>query len=292
MLIDAASLRDGERFVKVCQANAPLILEHFAAWRVVPQDIRDQPEKLQRYGNALIQTAHLFERSGRPELLALLVGEQDNPLARLQGRFLQAQQLTDSGDHERSLAESEALLIDLEKSVVAGPGLLDLRAKLNGLRGTNLFALNRYIEAQAAMALALEDCERSGDEEGVHIYRSNLALLETHTSLRPELIDIELEVLEAFSRAQRLADLQRFKASNDVFSRLLAMLGDAANFVEAIRPHILGRMGFNEFKLGNEVAARALIEAARDLCSRRGDKEGAEVYAENLLAVERGESRA
>lgn len=41
---------------------------------------------------------------------------------------------------------------------------------------------------------------------------------------------------------------------------------------------------------GNRIRARDLIQSARDLCSERGDDQGAEVYAENLFALARDES--
>lgn len=284
-IVDAVARGDGEGFFSVCRANAQLIFEHFAEWRTVPKDLRDKPEKLQDYFNALVQTAQLFQRAGHPELLALLMPpDEDNPLSRWRDRLAEAQQLADVGAHEQSLAESEALLAELEESGASGTGLIDTRARANGLRGRVLFRLNRFAEARAATVLALEDCERNGDEEGVRTYRGNLAIL-AEQATRPELIDLEVELLEAFSNAQRLTDLRRFKASNEVFSRLLAATGDAAVIVQGLRPHILGRMGFNEFMLGNRSLARELIESARDACSERGDKHGTEVYAENLLAL-------
>lgn len=87
----------------------------------------------------------------------------------------------------------------------------------------------------------LEDCKRSGDEEGVRTYRTNLAVLDAHAA-GPELIDAEIEVLETLSNAQRLTDLLQFQTSNEVLARLLAVTGDTAAIVQGLQPHILGRM--------------------------------------------------
>ena len=289
-LTDAVARGDGERFFSICRENAQVIFDNFHEWRVVPEEIRSQPEEIQKYFNALVETARLFEGSGYPQLMELLMpDEEENPLTQWQDRFNRARQLAGAGEYESALAEAERLLEDLTQSGASGPALTDLRAKLEGLRGECLFMLERYDEAREATTLALEECERNGDAEGVRIYRENLATIEVHAPARPELVDAEINVLESFTHAQRLTDLRRFKASNDIFERLLAAAGDAAEVVQKIRPHILGRMGFNEFKLGNKDAARALIESARDLCSERGDGEGAEVYAENLLALEGGQ---
>lgn len=289
-LIDAVVRQDGERFFSICQEHSKLIFEHFAEWRVLPQEVRARPAEVQRYVHTLMQTARLFEDSGYPQLMALLMPpDADNPLKQWQDRFLEARQLAENGDYERCLAEAEALRDDLERSRASGPAFLDLRARLNGLRGESLFRLDRYDEALAATTLALEDCERGGDEEGVRVYRGNLASIESQSPLRPELLDVEVEVLETLSKAQRLTDLRRFRASNDALRQLLEAGGPTAVVVQRIQPHVLGRMGFNEFRLGNQAAARALIESARDLCLERDDRQGAEVYAENLVALERGQ---
>lgn len=285
-LIDAVERRDSEQFLEVCQTNADAIFEHFGSWTIVPEELREQPEKLSVYANTLIRTAQLFARSGYPQLLAMLAPPgENNVLTEWNERFAEARQLANIGDQERSLIKTESLLADLENAQVSGPGLIDLRAKVKGLKGDNLFALKRYADARAAMAAALEDCEIGGDEKGVRIYRANLEVLETHDPTRPELLDIETGVLKSFVRARRLTDIGRFQASNQELSNLLALTGEAAQFVDAIRPHILARMGFNEYKVGNTEGARVLIEAARNLCGSRQDVEGVNVYAENLFTL-------
>jgi alkylhydroperoxidase family enzyme len=289
-LIEAVSRRDGNRLYLICRDNAQIIFEHFEAWRRVPQELLAKPEQLQEYFNALVETAQLFERSGYPELRALLtLPDEDNPMTRWKKRLAEAQQLTEAGDHEKSLAAADSLVAELQESGVSGPALVDLRARIQGLRGSVLFALDRIADARAATTCALEDCELGGDQEGVRIYRENLAILAA-TAETPELVNAEIEMVEAFDYAQRLTDLHRFTASSEVLARLLSTTGEAAAIVEGMRRHILGRMGFNEFRLGNRERAYALIESARELCSKSGDHYGAEIYAENLIAVSRYQS--
>ncbi len=282
-LLAAVARKDDEAFFATCRADAQVIGDHFASWTQVPPEVRQNPELVANYGHTLIQVAQLFEQNGFPQLMAKLMPPgEDNILTRWQNALSQVQELADTGDINQSLAKAEALCAELAASGATGTGLLEIRAKTRGLMGRLHFGQKRYGEARAAMKQALDDCERGGDLDGVRIYRENLALLETRDPVRPDLIDLEIEVLKTFAKAQRLAELRRYQKSSELLAGLLARGGDAGKLVEAIRAQVLGRLGFNEFKLGRLSEARKLIASARDLCTARHDLAGAEVYAENL----------
>ena len=150
-----------------------------------------------------------------------------------------------------------------------------------------LVKLGRHEEARTAVEAALTDCEEAGDVEGIQVYRKNLAVLDSEQPTVPGRLALDIEILEQVRLAQRRTDLRRYRASNDLLEKLLATSGEAAPIVEQLRPHLLARIGFNEFKLGHLDTARERISAARDGCRADHDDEGAEVYEENLAAIER-----
>ena len=117
------------------------------------------------------------------------------------------------------------------------------------------------------------------------MYRTNLAWLDSQQPTLPDDVDLEIEILEQMRLAQRRTDLGRYRSSNEVLEKLLASSGTAALIVQRLRPHLLGRIGFNEFKLDHLDAARERVTAAREACLAAHDDEGAEIYAENLTAM-------
>ena len=285
-LVEAAARRDGEQLVSVCQENAQHIFDHFEEWRVVPESIRRDPSEVQRHFEALIETAKLFDRAGHSELLAMLAPpDEGNFFTQWQDRFVAIHRLSDAGHAADALPQADELLRGMDASGAAGPGFLDLRAKLNGLRSQIFVMLDRLADAQAAVALALADCERNGDAEGIRVYGDNLALLQASAGESTPETEAELELLEQFDSAQRLAEQGRFKASNELFATLLPPAAGPRQVLQDMEPHVMGRIGYNEYRLGNLQAARTLIESARARCAERGDSTSAEIYAENLRAA-------
>ena len=253
-------------------------LRPFRTWRVVPEPIRDDTE------NASIVTrersckvARLFEHVDHPELMALLVGdEQSNPMLEWDRALLDLKRQAKMGDPRDGLSAAAALVASLQTSGVSGPGLLSARAQVRGVQAELLVQLGRYDEARTATERALADCAQAGDREGVRVYTSNLAWLDSQRLALRDDIDFEIEILEQMRLALRRTDLGRYEASNAVLEKLLARSGAAAPIVERLRPHLQGRIGFNEFKLGHLDAARERVTAARDGCLAVHDEEGAE----------------
>jgi hypothetical protein len=288
LLSDAVARNDGDAFVALCQQHARTIIDHFGSWRTVPESMRDDAEIVARRGNTLIKVAQLFEQSGHPGLMALLVGnDDDNPLLQWERAGLEVQRLAKIGDPRQGLAAATALLASIEASGASGPGFLSNRAKARGVQAMLLVKLGRYEEAREAVEAALADCVQAGDEDGVTVYRRNLATLDSEHPTLPGRSDLEIAILEQVQLAQRRTDLRRYRASNALIEKLLATSGEAAPIIERLRPHLLARSGFNEFKLGHLDAARERITAARDACRADQDEEGVEVYEENLAAIER-----
>jgi hypothetical protein len=291
-LADVVARDDEEAFVLACQEHGQTILKHFASWRVIPEPIRDDPEQVEGYARTLVQIARLFEHIGHPELMALLVGdERSNPILEWDRALVDLKRQVKVGDPRDGLSAAAALLASLQTSGVSGLGLLSARAQVRGVQADVLVQLGRHEEARAATEQALADCEQAGDVEGVRVYTSNLAWLDSQRPALPDDIDLEIEILEQMRLALRRTDLGRYEASNEVLEALLGRSGAAAPIIERLRPHLMGRIGFNEFKLGHLDAARERVTAARDGCVAARDEEGAEIYGENLGVIGRaGES--
>jgi hypothetical protein len=286
LLAEAVARNDDKKFALLCQQYAQTIVDHFADWRVVLAAIRDDPEQVDRYARTMLQIAGLFEQAGHPELMSLLAGDdKSNPLLEWNRALLDLHWQTKAGDPQDGLSAASALMASLQTSGASGPGFLSARAKVCGLQAELLMKLGRHEEARTATEEALSYCEQAGDVEGVQVYRSNLAWLDSQQPILPDEIDLEIEILEQMRLAQRRTDLGRYRDSNEVLQKLLASSGAAALIVERLRPHLLGRIGFNEFKLNHLDAAREWVTAARDGCLAAHDDEGAEIYAENLTVI-------
>src|SRR5947209_16395565 len=85
-LFEAAQAGDARRLERLCRANRSAVAENFPGWQKVPEELRDDPQALQRYIEGLMAVAQTFaDRLGSPELLQRLMGSsQDNPLVRWQ----------------------------------------------------------------------------------------------------------------------------------------------------------------------------------------------------------------
>src|SRR5437879_3051168 len=97
VLIEAAQADDVKRLERLCRANQETVIQNFATWQKVPEDVRRDREKANRYVPALIAVAQLFaSRLGAPQLLDRLVGNQEsNPLIHWQNQLAQARGLMD-----------------------------------------------------------------------------------------------------------------------------------------------------------------------------------------------------
>lgn len=178
-LFDALDDEDYEAAVHLINRNGDRIRAEFKSWMTVPVDIRADPVRPNRYGHALVTIARLFENSGDASLMRLLQGEaSDNPIVRWQEAMERADKLI--GD--RHPDEAVQLLRDAIDGMTGftGTAVDQFRPKLLGRLGNALAQLGDTAEAIRVTREALELCQRSGDEEGVQVYRRNLEFLGGH----------------------------------------------------------------------------------------------------------------
>src|SRR5262249_29993387 len=115
LLFEAAQRGDSKRLEKLCRANRTTVLEGFASWQKVPEEVRVDPAGTQRYVGGMVAVAETFaQRLGCPELLRRLVGtEQNNPLLRWQNGLRRARELMNDLGYQQARELLSDLLIDM-----------------------------------------------------------------------------------------------------------------------------------------------------------------------------------
>lgn len=175
-LLDAAARSDRSPLIELCRANERTIAEKFASWCRFPPDVRDDPEKCRRRGEGLIAIARAFdEHLGRPALLAsLLPPRGEDPFERLERSLLITRRLVDAGRWYEAFASLQDLLDEVSR--LRGTGAEHYRALALGQLGEARFRVGDLEGAREAFQGALAACERVRDEEGIRIYRKNIAV--------------------------------------------------------------------------------------------------------------------
>lgn len=165
-LFAAVASGDASRLAELCRQHEAAILDDFAQWRKVPPEIRADASQVPAYAQGLMSVASHMASTGHPALLAqLMPPAAANPITRYQEVLEQSRELMTELRFDAALAQLRELIASLEKA-----------------QGT---AVDRYLpiargfvsecqfhggDAEAAIApasLALADCERDGDIEGV-----------------------------------------------------------------------------------------------------------------------------
>ena len=173
-LFEAAARGDDTRLAQLAAEHEATVLEQFAAWQRVPEEVRRDPAAVQAYAQGLIGVAqHFAEVRGRPELLARLAGpSEDNPLVRWQRTLGEADARMEDGDYPAAM---ELLRDALDKAKgLTGSGVDTLLPVTLGRLGTCLFQTGDADGAVAPFERALALCEAHGEDEGVRAYLGNL----------------------------------------------------------------------------------------------------------------------
>lgn len=173
-LFEAAARGDDTLLAELAAEHEATVLEHFAAWQRVPEEVRRDPAGVQAYAQGLIGVAqHFAEARGRPELLARLAGpSEDNPLVRWQRALGEADARMEDCDYPAAKELLRAAL-DTAKGL-SGSGVDTLLPMTLGRLGTCLFQTGDAEGAVAPFDRALALCEEHGEDEGVRAYLGNL----------------------------------------------------------------------------------------------------------------------
>jgi hypothetical protein len=124
-------------------------------------------------------------------------------------------------------------------------------------------------EARRFTALALADCQRIGDREGVRIYSENLNLLSNvgAAGAGGETAGDEARLRGLIAKAQDVSDEVRYESSNQLLFEVLAEMRHAEpSLTDAYRGKVYGLLGLNLFRLGDFEEARRYTELALEDC--------------------------
>jgi hypothetical protein len=281
-LFDAILRGDDDSLLALCNQYQAAIAQFFPTWTTVPPELRGDEQAVRVWAHCLMTLAELFDANGIPDLMERLTGRDDNPLLRWQDTYAQADALASSGRYEDSTRLLSSMLDELGGA--QGSAVDEIRPKVYGLLGSNAFHVGDLGEAERLTGLALEDCRRSGDHDGVRTYTENIRVL--HAAAAAEAGDEPsrrlLRIRAALARAQDLSDQARYDRSNSVLHDVLTEITAAADGPGAdLRAKALGLLGLNHHRLGNHARAVEFTTAALDESRFRGDDHGVRVYTLN-----------
>jgi tetratricopeptide (TPR) repeat protein len=276
---DAFARADNAQLTRLCKENLELILESFAGWQRIPEEIRVDQAATTTWVQSLVLLAEMFDDAGVPELKLQLSGGERNPFVRWEGAFDRAQSLVVTGQYQEAILQLHPCLPEIEKS--SGSVVDELRPKMYGLVGKAYYLLGNVEEARRFTQRALEDCRRIQDEEGIQAYSSNLRLM-TASAPAPQ-GQLLRETRTTIARAQRLSDEVEFEKSNEM---LLPLAGPRASSpVSEFQGKIWGLIGLNHFRLQNFKRAERFTQMALEHCRKSEDIDGIRIYSFNLECI-------
>jgi tetratricopeptide (TPR) repeat protein len=209
-LWDAAAVGDEAALEQLCRTHADAIRQHFAAWRQVPAELRDQPVRIEGYVQTMVAVARLFEQKlGDPSLLRELTGGGgDNPLVRWQQRLDHAQKAMDELRYRETAGVLTDLLIDVRGLKGSGPDAY--LPPTFGLLGECYFQSGEVEKAVAPTEQALQICRRTGDVEGVATYLGNLYEIHRYRGASQRAADAAEELAERLGEQGQKAEAEQY----------------------------------------------------------------------------------
>jgi len=173
VLFEVANGSDTTALDRLCSDHSEWILGNFKSWTKVPPEVRGDRRALDLYANSLIAIAQLFASRGHPELLQMMMpNDERNPLAQWPAKLSRARDLLASGDVVQARSLAKEVIADIE--ACTGPGADEYLPKAWGILGEIHFRAKELDDARDANERALELCRRSADVEGVAAYCANL----------------------------------------------------------------------------------------------------------------------
>jgi hypothetical protein len=287
-LFSAIQRNNEDEFIRLCNENRRLLVESFDQWRRVPESLLDRPLEVNAYLTGLVTIARYFSAIGEPGLMVGLIGDgNNNPIVRWREMMTEAHARTAAGDYVFSKDLLLKVLSEMEH--MDGTAIDEYRSRVYGLLGTNFFSLRDLPNARKYTALALEECKRVGDGEGVRTYTENMALFSSATDqgdiLEPPTLPVA-RFRRQIARAQDLSDDVRYVESNDLLQATLREMDSLLiGSHESFRGKLYGLLGLNLFRLGKLKEAEHYTQLALTHCTRNADEEGIRIYSVNIAVI-------
>jgi tetratricopeptide (TPR) repeat protein len=248
-LFAAVASGNASSLAELCRQHEAAILEGFAQWRKVPAEIRADAAQIPAYAQGLISVASHMASTGHPELMAqLMPPAAANPITHYQGVLEQTRQLMTELQFDAALAQLRELIAELEK--VQGTAVDRYLPIARGFLSECQFHQGKAEAAIPPALLALADCERVGDLEGVLTYQRTL--FEIHRYLArgeraahyAELLASSLESSDDVEQARWYRAQASIVRTGEPLNRVIAMIGDLRYEVDSVPPKHAGRIQF------------------------------------------------
>ena len=175
-LLAASSTNNQRELLRLIDANRRAIRDAFSEWASVPETIRNNPDAIQQYAQAMFRVATVFERSGDASLMTRLRG--GDPTARWSAEITRAQALIDEKRPTEAVTVLRTVLDGMAQ--VSGSAVDYYRPQVLGRLGIALWWSGDAREAVKVTREALELCRQTGDEDGVHAYTTSLERMGTY----------------------------------------------------------------------------------------------------------------
>ncbi|WP_224245101.1 tetratricopeptide repeat protein [Hyalangium gracile] len=286
-LFDAVQSGDGAALARLCTEHEAAILEHFPSWQNVPEEIRRDRTRLQRYGQGLVSIARYFaETRSRPELLQRLMGPPaENPIMRWEKVLARSEELMGGLDFEGALA----LLTPEEERIrgISGGSAESIRAMTLGQMATCHFQSGRPEVAIPLYRQALELCRKAQDEEGIAAYLGSLFEVLRYLGSGAEAAAVAAEYSQVLERSGQAAQARRFRKISDIvragepLNRVVAEFQGTPFELDELPALIDGpvRFIFCRNRLGL-ARAMSLVERGRELGSQNRFEEALPLFRE------------
>jgi tetratricopeptide (TPR) repeat protein len=305
-LFEAAATGPHQRLISLCRANRETITRVFSVWQTVPDHIRADPSRTQRYAGGLIAVVETFARDlGDHGLLQALTGSEssDPPLgweilrgagalmARMEyGKAAQilSDLLIDLRDlKDRGPDELRAFTSDqpIEMRDLKGLGSDDLLSFTYGSLGECLFHRGEPDRAIAPLQKALEPGTCQPGADGIVRYYLQL-LYEVHRYLgqsgsaadRAEQLAQALDNLGCRDEASRFRKQARIVRAGEPLNRVVAIHDDRRYELDELPEVLDGRVEFAFER--NRISLRPA-----EVLVARGERLGASRRWEEALAA-------
>ena len=172
-LLDAAA-NDQNLLEHLCRQYKATVVNHFEAWRRIPEEFRGDEELMKRYGEALYVIAPHFETEGDRTLIGLLEGNADRNKMMNWGRiYNDAELLVDQNRCAEAIAVFAPIVDDTP--LWAGTPIEPLAARVHGILGLCHAQLGDQEKALEWTYSAYELCVKRKDTDGIIAYSGNLA---------------------------------------------------------------------------------------------------------------------
>lgn len=248
-LFAAVASGNARSLAQLCREHEAAILEGFAQWRTVPAEIRADASKVPAYAQGLMSLASHMASTGHPELMAqLMPPAAANPITRYRDALEQSRKLMTELRFDAALGQLRELIADLEK--VQGTAVDRYLPIARGFVSECLFNGGNAEAAVAPACLALADCERVGDIEGVVTYQRNL--FEIHRYLAQAeraghyagLLASSLESSGDAEQARWYLTQASIVSTGEALNRVIAIIGDSRYELDSVPPKHEGKIQF------------------------------------------------